>query len=75
LTGDALRHSEIDITNSGWVSDYVADFTPLVEVHGGRYFAWTPRIEVPRPRGAQPRIDVRVVLVAAEDVNGVPHVP
>ena len=37
--------AEIDITDPGWIADYVANVTPLVEARGGRYLARTPRIE------------------------------
>ena len=37
--------AEIDITDSGWVEDYVANVTGLVQARGGRYLARTPRIE------------------------------
>jgi uncharacterized protein (DUF1330 family) len=37
--------AEIDITNPSWVAGYVPNVTPLVEAHGGRYLARTPRIE------------------------------
>jgi uncharacterized protein (DUF1330 family) len=37
--------AEIDITDPGWVAEYVANVTPLVEARGGRYLARTPRIE------------------------------
>jgi uncharacterized protein (DUF1330 family) len=37
--------AELDVTDPGWVRDYVASVTPMVERHGGRYLARTPRIE------------------------------
>lgn len=37
--------AELDVTDPGWVSDYVADVTPMVERRGGRYLARTMQIE------------------------------
>jgi uncharacterized protein (DUF1330 family) len=37
--------AEIDITDSDWVAEYVAEVTQLVERHGGRYLARTPKAE------------------------------
>lgn len=37
--------AEIDITDRSWVSSYVKNVTPMVERHGGRYLARTPRVE------------------------------
>jgi uncharacterized protein (DUF1330 family) len=38
--------AQLDITDPSWVAEYVADVTPLVESHGGRYLARTPQVEV-----------------------------
>jgi uncharacterized protein (DUF1330 family) len=35
----------LDVTDPTWVRDYVAQVTPMVERHGGRYLARTTRIE------------------------------
>jgi uncharacterized protein (DUF1330 family) len=37
--------AEIDVTNPGWIEDYVTNVTRLVEQHGGRYLARTSRVE------------------------------
>ncbi len=37
--------AELEITDPGWVRDYVADVTPMVERHGGRYLARTANFE------------------------------
>jgi uncharacterized protein (DUF1330 family) len=33
--------AELSVTDRGWARDYVADVTPMVERHGGRYLART----------------------------------
>jgi uncharacterized protein (DUF1330 family) len=37
--------AEIDITDQSWVRAYVANVTPLVQQHGGRYLTRTSKIE------------------------------
>lgn len=37
--------AELEITDPGWVRDYVADVTGMVERRGGRYLARTGRVE------------------------------
>jgi uncharacterized protein (DUF1330 family) len=37
--------AELDVTDPAWVRDYVANVTPMVEAHGGRYLARTATIE------------------------------
>ncbi len=37
--------AELDVTDSSWVRDYVAQVTPMVERRGGRYLARTTQIE------------------------------
>jgi uncharacterized protein (DUF1330 family) len=44
--------AELDVTDPAWVRDYVAEVTPMVERHGGRYLARTATIE--RMEGEQP---------------------
>jgi uncharacterized protein (DUF1330 family) len=38
--------AELDVTDRGWVAEYVANVTEMVERHGGRYLARTPNVEV-----------------------------
>jgi uncharacterized protein (DUF1330 family) len=38
--------AEIEVTDPAWVRDYVARVTPMVERHGGRYLARTPKVQV-----------------------------
>lgn len=37
--------AEIKVTDPAWVSDYLADVTPMVERRGGRYLARTGTVE------------------------------
>lgn len=37
--------ADLDVTDPAWVSDYVAQVTPMVERRGGRYLARTATIE------------------------------
>ncbi len=37
--------ARLDVTDPGWVREYVAEVTPMVERHGGRYLARTATIE------------------------------
>jgi uncharacterized protein (DUF1330 family) len=36
---------QIDVTDPSWVREYVAEVTPMVERHGGRYLARTTHVE------------------------------
>jgi len=45
---DDVKHyavAELDVTDPAWVADYVTHTTRLVEAHGGRYLARTPRVD------------------------------
>ena len=37
--------AEMDVTDPGWIRDYVANVTAMVERRGGRYLARTAQIE------------------------------
>jgi len=37
--------AELEITDQSWVSDYLKNVTGMVERHGGRYLARTPKVE------------------------------
>jgi len=37
--------AEVDVTDEGWVPDYLENVTKLVEKCGGRYLARTPNFE------------------------------
>lgn len=43
---------EIEIVDRGWVRDYVADVTRMIERAGGRYLARTSRVD--RKEGERP---------------------
>ena len=36
---------EIEVTDPGWISEYVQNVTQMVEKNGGRYLARTSRVE------------------------------
>jgi uncharacterized protein (DUF1330 family) len=48
--------AEITVTDPGWVRDYVADVTPMVERHGGRYLARTPKLQRFEGEGPLPQV-------------------
>ena len=52
--------AELTVTDRGWVRDYVAEVTPMVERYGGRYLARTTNVE--RIEGSRPRKDVVLLI-------------
>lgn len=50
----------LDVTDPGWIRDYVAAVTPLVARHGGRYLARTDRVE--RWEGDSPPPQIVIVI-------------
>ncbi len=48
--------AEIGVTDPGWVRDYVAEVTPMVERHGGRYLARTTNVERYEGEGPTPPV-------------------
>lgn len=48
--------AELSVTSRGWARDYVADVTPMVERHGGRYLARTSTFEKLEGDGEDPQI-------------------
>lgn len=47
--------AELDVIDRSWVESYLANVTPMVERHGGRYLARTSNFEIlegdrPRPQ-------------------------
>ncbi len=54
-----MRHyavAELDVTDPAWVRDYVAEVTPMVERHGGRYLARTAGVEMLEGDRPQPQV-------------------
>jgi uncharacterized protein (DUF1330 family) len=52
--------AEIAITDPSWIAAYVAQTTPLVEAHGGRYLARTPRAE--KVEGERPLAQIHLLI-------------
>lgn len=52
--------AEIDVTDRGWVPEYLERVTALVERHGGRYLARTPRAE--KLEGDRPVPQVSLII-------------
>jgi uncharacterized protein (DUF1330 family) len=52
--------AELDVRDPAWVRDYVAEVTPLVERHGGRYLARS--VNVDRIEGEQPAPQVLLLI-------------
>lgn len=52
--------AEIDITDPAWIGEYVANVTPMVERHGGRYLARTSRIHKIEGERASPQVIVLI---------------
>jgi uncharacterized protein (DUF1330 family) len=52
--------AELDVTDPAWVRSYVADVTPMVERHGGRYLARTTRVE--QVEGERPPAQVVLII-------------
>lgn len=48
--------AELDVTDPGWVREYVANVTAMVERRGGRYLARTGRVERLEGERAVPQV-------------------
>lgn len=48
--------AEFDVTEQGWVPEYVREVTRLVESHGGRYLARTPKVDKLEGEGKAPQV-------------------
>jgi uncharacterized protein (DUF1330 family) len=48
--------AQLDVTDPGWVRDYVANVTPMVERFGGRYLARSASVERIEGDGAAPQV-------------------
>ncbi len=56
--------AELEITDQSWVSDYLKNVTGMVERHGGRYLARTPKVEpkVERIEGERKAAGIFVIV-------------
>jgi uncharacterized protein (DUF1330 family) len=52
--------AELEITDQGWVADYIQNVTGMVERSGGRYLARTPNVE--RIEGERKAAGIVVIL-------------
>jgi len=52
--------AELEITDQSWVADYIKNVTGLVERHGGRYLARTPKVE--RIEGERKPAEIFVIV-------------
>jgi uncharacterized protein (DUF1330 family) len=52
--------AEMQITDPGWVGAYVENVTRMIERHGGRYLARTPRIE--KLEGGRPAPQIQLLI-------------
>ena len=52
--------AEINITDPGWIPAYVEHTTKLVEQHGRRYLARTPKIE--KIEGERPTPQIFLII-------------
>ncbi|HEY2768832.1 MAG TPA: DUF1330 domain-containing protein [Solirubrobacteraceae bacterium] len=48
------------ITHPGWIAQYVAQVTPLVEARGGRFLARTPKVQ--KIEGERPAPQVVLII-------------
>jgi uncharacterized protein (DUF1330 family) len=62
--------AELDITDPGWVAGYVAEVTPMVERHGGRYLARTTKIEPIEGERPSPQIFLLIEWPSKEAADG-----
>ncbi len=52
--------AQLDVTDPAWVRAYVAEVTPMVERHGGRYLARTTNLEQLEGEGAPPQLSLLI---------------
>ncbi len=52
--------AEIDVTDPAWIGEYVAQVTPMVERHGGRYLARTSQIHKIEGERTPPQVIVLI---------------
>jgi uncharacterized protein (DUF1330 family) len=51
-----LAVATLTVTDPGWVAAYVAEVTPMVERHGGRYLTRTTRLTEMEGDGPAPQV-------------------
>ncbi len=61
--------AELDVTDPGWVRDYVAVVTPMVERRGGRYLARSARIEQIEGERSAPQVLLIIEWPSKEAAN------
>jgi uncharacterized protein (DUF1330 family) len=62
--------AELEITDPGWVAGYVAEVTPMVERHGGRYLARTTSIELIEGERPSPQVFLLIEWPSKEVADG-----
>ena len=62
--------AELDIVDAGWVAAYVAEVTPMVERHGGRYLARTTKIEQIEGERPSPQVFLLIEWPSKEAADG-----
>jgi uncharacterized protein (DUF1330 family) len=62
--------AELDITDRAWVEAYVAEVTPMVERHGGRYLARTTKIEQIEGVRPSPQVFLLIEWPSKEAADG-----
>lgn len=61
--------AELDITDPGWVQEYVANVTGMVERYGGRYLARTSQIDKVEGERTPPQVVVIIEWPSQEIAN------
>jgi uncharacterized protein (DUF1330 family) len=61
--------AELNLHESGWVAEYVDKVTPLVESHGGRFLARTPRLEQIEGERTPPQIMLLIEWPSRADAD------
>jgi uncharacterized protein (DUF1330 family) len=61
--------AEIDVSDPGWVAEYVANVTPLVQARGGRFLARTPSIQKIEGQRTPPQILLLIQWPSWEDAE------
>ena len=62
--------ARINVTDRGWVAEYITKVTPMVERYGGRYLARTPQFEWLEGDGALPQLMLLIEWPSREAAQG-----